>query len=134
MMFYGSKFPFCFADCTYNWKEKRSFCGRGRLVFMPFSWVDGCVKSILLGREEYKNDRNCSLVAGPNQHFTRSTEQSEFSNLQVQIQQAPISASNMSNNYSNKRKLNDQEEEQIMERIRNGDKVKTFVPMIKCFI
>lgn len=30
----------------------------------------------------------------------------------------------MSNNYSNKRKLNDQEEEQIMERIRNGDKVK----------
>jgi len=31
----------------------------------------------------------------------------------------------MSNNYSNKRKLNDQEEEQIMERIRNGDKVGT---------
>ena len=29
----------------------------------------------------------------------------------------------MSNNYSNKRKLNDLEEEQIMERIRNGDKV-----------
>lgn len=33
----------------------------------------------------------------------------------------------MSNNYSNKRKLNDLEEEQIMERIRNGDKVSTFL-------